>query len=106
MKLPENGVRRRILTPDDDSGAQYFFGYYDLLSYDADDRRHLFHRVNVDFCGGLPTEHDAAELGYIDLETGEIVDLTTGQTFAAEPFPPFMLELIAAGGLAKYFSNR
>ncbi len=72
MKIPENGVKRRILTPDDDSGAQYFFGYYDLLSYDADDRRHLFHRVNVDFCGGLPTEHDAAELGYIDLETGEV----------------------------------
>jgi 3-isopropylmalate/(R)-2-methylmalate dehydratase small subunit len=42
----------------------------------------------------------------VDLETGEIVDKTTGQTFAAEPFPPFMLELIAAGGLANYLSNR
>ena len=42
----------------------------------------------------------------VDLETGEIVDQTTGQIFAAEPFPPFMLELIAAGGLANYFSNR
>ena len=42
----------------------------------------------------------------VDLETGEIVDKTTGQIFAAEPFPPFMLELIAAGGLANYFSNR
>ena len=42
----------------------------------------------------------------VDLETGEIVDQTTGQTFAAEPFPPFMLELIAAGGLANYLRNR
>ena len=42
----------------------------------------------------------------VDLETGEIVDKTTGQTFAAEPFPPFMLELIAAGGLANYLGNR
>ncbi|MBO7687882.1 MAG: 3-isopropylmalate dehydrogenase [Kiritimatiellae bacterium] len=42
----------------------------------------------------------------VDLETGEIVDTTTGQTFAAEPFPPFMLELIAAGGLANYLGNR
>ena len=42
----------------------------------------------------------------VDLETGEIVDVTTGQSFAAEPFPPFMLELIAAGGLANYLRNR
>ena len=42
----------------------------------------------------------------VDLETGEIIDVSTGQTFAAEPFPPFMLELIAAGGLANYFRNR
>ena len=42
----------------------------------------------------------------VDLETGEIVDQTTGQIFAAEPFPPFMLELIAAGGLANYLGNR
>ena len=42
----------------------------------------------------------------VDLETGEIVDKTTGQTFAAEPFPPFMLDLIAAGGLANYLGNR
>ncbi len=41
----------------------------------------------------------------VDLEAGEIVDQTTGQTFAAEPFPPFMLELIAAGGLAAYMST-
>ena len=41
-----------------------------------------------------------------DLETGEIVDVTTGQTFAAEPFPPFMLELIAAGGLANFLCKR
>ena len=38
----------------------------------------------------------------VDLETGEIIDVSTGQAFAAEPFPPFMLELISAGGLAAY----
>ena len=42
----------------------------------------------------------------VDLETGEIIDVSTGQTFSAEPFPPFMLELIAAGGLAAYMSTR
>ena len=60
MKIPEGGVKRRIITPDD--GAQYFFGYYDLLSYDTADKRHLMHRVNIDFMDGLPTENDVAEL--------------------------------------------
>ena len=42
----------------------------------------------------------------VDFATGTITDTTTGQSFAAEPFPPFMLELIAAGGLATYMKVR
>ncbi len=42
----------------------------------------------------------------VDFETGEIADETTGRTFKAEPFPPFMLDLIAAGGLATYLKGR
>ena len=42
----------------------------------------------------------------IDFETGEIADVTTERSFVAEPFPPFMLELIAAGGLAAYMRGR
>ena len=38
----------------------------------------------------------------VDFDTGVITDETTGQTFRGEPFPPFMQELIAAGGLAAY----
>ena len=38
----------------------------------------------------------------VDLGDGVIVDETAGRTFRAEPFPPFMQELIAAGGLAAY----
>ena len=38
----------------------------------------------------------------VDCDTGVITDETTGQTFRGEPFPPFMQELIAAGGLAAY----
>ena len=41
----------------------------------------------------------------VDLGTGEILDLATGQTFQAEPFPPFMMELIAADGLAAYLKG-
>ena len=42
----------------------------------------------------------------IDFSTGKITDVTTGETFTAEPFPPFMLELIAAGGLANYMRGK
>ena len=48
----------------------------------------------------------AADEVSVDLETGEIVNHTTGQTFRAEPFPPFMMELIAAGGLVAYLKGR
>ena len=41
----------------------------------------------------------------IDLASGTVTDETTGRTFKAEPFPPFMQELIAAGGLAAYMRN-
>lgn len=41
----------------------------------------------------------------IDLASGVITDETTGRTFRAEPFPPFMQDLIAAGGLAAYMRN-
>ncbi|MBR6734180.1 MAG: 3-isopropylmalate dehydratase small subunit [Kiritimatiellae bacterium] len=42
----------------------------------------------------------------VDLEAGEIVVCTTGQRFHAEPFPQFMMDLIAAGGLASYLKGR
>ena len=41
----------------------------------------------------------------VDFDTGVITDRTTGQIFTAEPFPPFMRELIAAGGLAAYLKK-
>ena len=35
----------------------------------------------------------------VDFDTGVITDETTGKTFQAEPFPPFIQKMIAAGGL-------
>ena len=35
----------------------------------------------------------------IDFDTGVITDVTTGATFQAEPFPPFIQNIIAKGGL-------
>jgi 3-isopropylmalate/(R)-2-methylmalate dehydratase small subunit len=38
----------------------------------------------------------------IDTTTGEIKNLTLSKTYASRPIPPFMQELIAAGGLMEY----
>lgn len=35
----------------------------------------------------------------VDTEIGKIVDETTGETFTAQPFPPFIADIIEQGGL-------
>ncbi len=42
----------------------------------------------------------------VELETGEIRNLTTGAVFKAKPYPAFMMELINAGGLVEYTKRR
>ena len=37
----------------------------------------------------------------VDADTGTIVNETTGQTFTAEPFPPFIKDIIEQGGLVE-----
>ena len=37
----------------------------------------------------------------VDFDTGAIVDKTTGKTWQAQPFPPFIQSIIRAGGLMK-----
>ena len=38
----------------------------------------------------------------VELETGAIKNVTRGRVFQAKPYPEFMLELIAAGGLIEH----
>ena len=38
---------------------------------------------------------------YVDFDTGEITDITTGKTYKAQPFPPFIQNIIRSGGLLK-----
>jgi 3-isopropylmalate/(R)-2-methylmalate dehydratase small subunit len=42
----------------------------------------------------------------VDLSTGEIKDLSTGKDYQAQPLPPFMQELVEAGGLLPYLKKR
>lgn len=38
----------------------------------------------------------------VDMETGTVANRTRGRSWTARPFPPFLRELIAAGGLVPY----
>ena len=42
----------------------------------------------------------------IDLEKGEITNVTRGATYRAEPYPEFMADLIEVGGLIEYTRKR
>ena len=52
----------------------------------------------------IPVRFEAAKLRdgdevSVNLDTGDIADITTGETFVAAPFPPFIQEIINDGGL-------
>lgn len=48
----------------------------------------------------------AGDVLEVELATGGIKNLTTGKMFEAKPYPPFMLELITAGGLVEYTKKK
>ncbi len=41
----------------------------------------------------------------VDLISGTIINLRTGKTYQASPYPPFVLKIINAGGLVPYTRN-
>lgn len=42
----------------------------------------------------------------VDFDNGVITDKTTGASFQAQPFPPFMQEIIKAEGLINYINQK
>ena len=42
----------------------------------------------------------------VDFDSGVITNVTTGETFQGQAFPPFMQNLIACGGLVNYINNK
>ena len=72
----------------------------------------IFYRNSINI--GLPIMEcpeavDAISAGdtvSVDFTTGLITDGTTGKTFQAEPFPPFIQKIIADGGLMKSLTKK
>lgn len=50
-------------------------------------------------CPAAADEIAAGDEVAVDFDTGVITDVTTGRTYQAEPFPPFIQNIIRKGGL-------
>jgi len=57
-------------------------------------------------CAEAVKNTDAGDILEVDLAKGKIRNITKGKTFTAKPYPEFMAELIAAGGLIEYTKER
>ncbi len=72
----------------------------------------IFYRnaINIGFpileCEEAASKIDEGDQIQVDLASGEITNLTKNETYQAQPFPAFMQQIIAAGGLMKYVITR
>ncbi len=57
-------------------------------------------------CAEAVEKTESGDILEIDLASGGIKNLTRNLMFTAQPYPPFMAELIATGGLANYTRKR
>ena len=56
-------------------------------------------------CPEAAKEINAGDEVEVDFDSGVIRDLTTGRSFKAQPFPPFMQKIINCGGLMNYVNS-
>lgn len=56
-------------------------------------------------CDAASKEIKAGDEVAVDFDTGIITDITTGKTYQAEPFPPFIQSIIADGGLINHVTK-
>ena len=64
------------------------------------------HAINIGLpileCDAASKEIAAGDEVDVDFDTGLITDITTGKTYQAEPFPPFIQQIILDGGLISH----
>ncbi|MFA4966169.1 MAG: 3-isopropylmalate dehydratase small subunit [Thermoleophilia bacterium] len=57
-------------------------------------------------CPAAARDAQAGDRLRVDLAAGTVENVTQGKRYAAEPFPPFMQDLIDRGGLLEYVKSR
>lgn len=72
----------------------------------------IFYRNSINIglpileCPAAAEEISAGDKVSCDLSAGIIENLTTGKSYKAEPFPPFIQEIIEDGGLMKHLAKK
>ena len=72
----------------------------------------IFYRNSINIglpileCPGAVKGISAGDEVQADLEKGTITNLSTGETFRAQPFPPFIQKIIEAGGLMNSLARK
>ena len=56
-------------------------------------------------CDAASKEIKAGDEVEVDFDSGVITDITTGKTYQAEPFPPFIQSIISDGGLINHVTK-
>ena len=57
-------------------------------------------------CGEVVNKTEDGDTLEVDINNGRIKNITRGGEYNAKPYPDFMAELIAAGGLIEYTKKR
>ena len=57
-------------------------------------------------CDAAAQEIQAGDEVEVDFDTGVITDVTTGKTYKAQPFPPFIQNITQKGGLLKSITEK
>ena len=57
-------------------------------------------------CPEASKKINAGDVVEVDFDTGVITNLTKGETYQAQPFPPFIQDIIAKGGLFNSISKK
>jgi len=68
----------------------------------------IFYRNSINIglpileCPQAAKEIEDGDKVTVDIKLGEIVNVTKGKRYQAQPFPPFMMELMEVGGLINF----
>ena len=57
-------------------------------------------------CDEAVSDIEAGDTVSVDLEKGVIVNITTGKTYMAQPFPEFIMKIILSGGLFESLKDK
>ena len=72
----------------------------------------IFYRNSINIglpimeCPDAAREIQAGDKVEVDLDSGVVTDVTLGKTWKGQAFPPFMQNIISAGGLIPYINSK